>query len=233
MAQPSRYIKSSRAPNKRSHRNEKLAYYYLKYSPRSSVGLPQELVRNAESWGPPQNLHFLKNACILARHKSSQFIEPELHICKIRITSEILLGMQGPLKKYEHYLGSPQTSWNWIFGACHKHLYSILKNSVGDFATHWRLRTSRAVFCKVKYAHKSPGDLMKMQIVVHGIMRLEIAFPARSCHTAAAALGPLCESGDARLDGEWGPVQFWTALIPAGWEGFTVSPKWAPPKDAS
>lgn len=138
--------------------------------------------------------------------------------------------MQGHLKKYEHYLGSPETSWNWIFRAGHKHLYSILKNCVGDFATHWRLRTSRAVFCKVKYAHKSPGDLMKMQIVVHGIMRLEIASAVCSCHTDAAVVGPLFESGDARLDGERGPVQFWTALIPANWEGFTVSPKWAPPR---
>lgn len=55
---------------------------------------------------------------------------------------------------------------------------------------------------KLKYAHESPGDLVKMQTVVYQVRRLQMA---RTCNMLYDASGkrprPCSESGGAGLEG--------------------------------
>lgn len=52
------------------------------------------------------------------------------------------------------------------------------------------LRISRTVFLKIKYTREPAGDLVKRQVVVLEITRLETAFLTRSRDTDAAIPGP-------------------------------------------
>lgn len=51
------------------------------------------------------------------------------------------------------------------------------------------LRISKIVFLKIKYTREPPGDLVKMQVVVPEVTRLETAFLMRSRDTDAAVSG--------------------------------------------